>query len=78
MRSNVDFSFNHQDVNTTLIGAGGAAATNKELALAHVNLFWSPLSDVDLAIEGSWGHRVTVNNLKGDMLLTQGLLRVRF
>ena len=78
VRSNIDFSWTHQDVNTLVIGAAGAAAVNKELMLSHVNLFWTPLANVDLAIEGAWGQRITVNNLKGNMWLTQGLLRVRF
>jgi hypothetical protein len=78
VRSNIDISWTHQDVPTNLIGAGGAASVNQDLLLSHVNLFWSPVSFVDLAIEGSWGHRVTVSNLKGDMWLTQGMLRVRF
>ena len=78
VRSNIDFSWTHQDVNTLVIGAAGAAAVNKELMLSHVNLFWTPLANVDLAIEGAWGQRITVNNLKGNMWVTQGLLRVRF
>jgi hypothetical protein len=77
-RSNIDFSFTHQDVSTALIGAAGAGSVNKTLMLSHINLFWTPVAFVDLAIEGSWGRRETVSGLKGDMWVTQGMLRVRF
>ena len=64
--------------NSALIGTANLGGINKELVLSHVNLFWTPIANVDLAVEGAWGHRVTVNSLKGDMWVTQGLLRVRF
>ena len=78
LRSNISIGWTHQDVNTLVIGAAGAGMINKELTIAHVNLFWTPVSFVDLAIEGGWGHRITVNNLKGDAWTTEGMLRVRF
>src|SRR5205814_10392353 len=56
LRSTVDFSINHNDV-PALIQASGRALVNKELALAHVNLIWSPVAFVDVGIEGGWGHR---------------------
>src|SRR5205085_756719 len=54
LRSTVDFSVNHNDI-PALVQASGRAANNKELALAHVNLIWSPVAFVDLGIEGGWG-----------------------
>ena len=78
MRSNISFAWTHQDVNSALIGAGGPATINRELAIAHINLFWTPVSFVDLAIEGGWGERKTLNGLKGTMYTTEGMLRVRF
>src|SRR5204862_419068 len=56
LRSTVDFSVNHSDV-PALVQASGRAANNKELALSHINLIWSPVAFVDVGIEGGWGHR---------------------
>ena len=77
LRSTVDFSINHSDV-PAFIGAAGRAAVNKELSLAHVNLIWSPVAFVDVGIEGAWGHRVVVSNLKGDAYTLQSALKFRF
>src|SRR6266853_3323961 len=77
LRSTVDFSVNHSDV-PALVQASGRAANNKELALAHVNLIWSPVAFVDLGIEGGWGHREVVSNLKGDAFTMQSSLKFRF
>jgi hypothetical protein len=78
LRSNISFAWTHQDVNSALIQAAGTAAINRELAIAHVNLFWTPVAFVDLAIEGGWGQRRTISGLRGNMYTTEGLLRVRF
>jgi hypothetical protein len=51
---------------------------NKLLGIAHANVFWSPVAFVDFGIEYAWGHRVTVNNFKGDANTIQGEFRVRF
>src|SRR5437763_2687711 len=77
LRSAVDFSVNHNDL-PALVQASGRAANNKELALAHVNLIWSPVAFVDLGIEGGWGHREVVSNLKGDAFTMQSSLKFRF
>src|SRR5438477_7854559 len=77
LRSTVDFSVNHNDI-PALLQASGRAANNKELALAHVNLIWSPVAFVDLGIEGGWGHREVVSNLKGDAFTMQSSLKFRF
>jgi hypothetical protein len=58
-------------------GAAGAGL-NKELDLANINLIWSPVSFVDLGIEYSWGHRVTLVNLRGDSYVLSGMLKVKF
>jgi hypothetical protein len=47
-------------------GAGGSTSGNKELMIGHANLYWSPVTWVDLGIEYVWGYRVTVGNLKRD------------
>jgi hypothetical protein len=77
LRSTIDFSVNHNDV-PAFIGAAGRAAVNKELALAHLNLIWSPVAFVDVGIEGAWGHRQVVSNLKGDAYTLQSSLKFRF
>ena len=77
LRSTVDFSVNHNDI-PALVQASGRAANNKELALAHVNLIWSPVAFVDVGVEGAWGHRVVVSNLKGDAWTLQSSLKFRF
>ena len=58
--------------------ASGRNAINKELNLAHANLIWSPVAFVDLGVEGAWGHRVTVSNLRGDAWTMQTSLKFRF
>ncbi len=77
LRSDVDFSMNHQDV-PAFIQASGRAAVNKELSLTHINLIWSPVAFVDLGVEGAWGHRQVVSNLRGDCYTVQSTLKVRF
>jgi len=59
-------------------GSTGAAASNKELSLSHVNLIWSPVAFVDIGVEGAWGHRVVVSNVKGDAWTLQSSLKFRF
>jgi hypothetical protein len=77
LRSTVDFSMNHNDI-PAFIQASGRAANNKELSLAHANLIWSPVAFVDLGVEGAWGHRVVVSNLKGDAWTLQTSMKFRF
>jgi hypothetical protein len=78
LRSTVDFSMEHADVNTFYIGVANRNTANKELNLAHANLIWSPVAFVDLGVEGAWGHRVTVSNLRGDAWTMQTSLKFRF
>ena len=77
LRSTVDFSINHNDV-PAFIQASGRAAVNKELSIAHLNLIWSPVAFVDVGMEGAWGHRVVVSNLKGDAFTLQSSMKFRF
>jgi hypothetical protein len=41
-------------------------------------LIWSPVAFVDVGVEGAWGHRVVVSNLKGDAWTLQSSLKFRF
>jgi hypothetical protein len=78
LRSTVDFSVHHSDINSFYIQASGRGANNKEVALAHANLIWSPVAFVDLGVEGAWGHRQTVSNLRGDAWTLQTSMKFRF
>jgi DcaP outer membrane protein len=94
LRTNLTFGVTHMGMDTHLIigpncittdatanlnncGAAGAQE-NAELMLANVNLIWSPVSFVDLGVEYTWGHRVTVGSLKGDGHVVSGVMRVKF
>ena len=72
LRTNIDFSMNHQDVPSFGI-ASIRTSNNKELNLAHLNLIWSPVAFVDLGLEYAWGHRVTVANNRGDAYTLLGM-----
>ncbi|HVI05674.1 MAG TPA: DcaP family trimeric outer membrane transporter [Sphingomicrobium sp.] len=77
LRSTIAFAMNHNDI-PALVQASGRAANNKELNIAHANLVWSPVAFVDLGVEGAWGHRVVVSNLKGDAWTLQTSTKFRF
>src|SRR5712691_11419611 len=77
LRSDVDFSMNHQDV-PAFIGAAGRAAVNKELSITHINLIWSPVAFVDLGVQGARRNPQVVSNLRGDAYTVQSTLKVRF
>ena len=76
MRSTLEISGIWNAFNTSILGPG--TANNKQLSIAHANLFWSPVAFVDFGVEYGWGHRITVANFKGDAYTLQGEMRVRF
>ena len=76
LRSTIEASGFWSAVNTNLLVPG--TTNNKLLAMAHANLFWSPVAFVDFGIEYAYGHRVTVANFKGDSNTLLGEFRVRF
>jgi hypothetical protein len=80
LRSTVDVSAIWNAANTNILLTGGVSNTtnNKLLAVTYANLFWSPVAFIDFGSEFGWGHRVTVNNFKGDVYAIEGLMRVRF
>jgi hypothetical protein len=78
LRSTVDFSIHHSDIDTFYVPASGRGNSNNEVSLAHANLIWSPVAFVDWGLEGAWGHRVTVSNLRGDAWTLQTTLKFRF
>ena len=84
LRSTIDFSVSRNEVpdlpgyvycRTT---AGSCGGINRELDVSHLNLIWSPLAFVDVGVEGTWGHRLVVSNLRGDAYSLQGEFKVRF
>ena len=74
LRSNINYGINaHYGIPISLVNANGtaagaastggqAAAINKELMTAHVNLIWNPVSFVDVGVEYMWGQRTVLNN----------------
>jgi hypothetical protein len=84
LRSTLDVSGIYNDMNVNIICTNQASGStcnstnNKLLSLAHANLLWSPVAFIDFGLEYGWGHRVTVNNFKGDSYAVQGEMRVRF
>jgi len=74
LRSTAMISAIYNDVNQTIAITG----SNKLLADAAVNLFWSPVAFIDFGGEYFWGHRVTTANFRGDAYAIEGLMRVRF
>jgi hypothetical protein len=73
MRSTALISGIYNSVNTSI-----ANNSNKGLAVAAVNLFWSPVAFIDFGGEYFYGHRVTTQNFKGDAYALEALMRVRF
>jgi hypothetical protein len=47
MRSTLEMSGIWNAMNTNILGQG--SALNKQLSIAHANLFWSPVAFIDLA-----------------------------
>jgi hypothetical protein len=94
LRTNLTFGMMHEDIDASLVlgtncistggsgplnSCGGAGATlNKELDLANINLIWSPVSFVDLGVEYTWGHRVSLVNMRGNAYVASGMLKVKF
>jgi DcaP outer membrane protein len=78
LRSTLEISGIWNAFNSNIFGPGGQTANNKQLSIAHANLFWSPVAFVDFGVEYGWGHRITVANFKGDAYTLQGEMRVRF
>jgi hypothetical protein len=90
LRSNINAGFNAQNgipirlvnANGTTAGAassgGQAAAINKELISAHVNLIWNPVSFVDIGIEYVWGQRTVLNNMTATQNVLVSKLAFRF
>jgi len=81
LRSTINTSGIWNAMNTNILCTNNAAcnqSNNKALAITYANLFWSPVAFVDFGLEYGWGHRITVNNFKGDAYALEGLMRVRF
>jgi hypothetical protein len=76
MRSTLELSGIWNALNTNILGPG--TNNNKQLSIAHANIFWSPVAFIDFGFEYAWGHRVQVTNFKGDAYTLQGEMRVRF
>jgi hypothetical protein len=60
-----------------LTGTGGCGL-NKELVSASFGTIWSPVAFVDVGVEYSYGHRLSVSNLKGDVNAITTKFTLRF
>jgi hypothetical protein len=80
LRSTLSASAIWNAVNTNIVLTGGVSNStlNKQLSIMYGNLFWSPVAFIDFGTEFGWGHRITLNNFKGDAYSFEGLMRVRF
>ena len=79
LRSTLGISGIYNSMNTNILAAATPTTTNnKQLSIAHANLYWSPVAFVDFGGEYAWGHRVNIRNFKGDSYTIEGLMRVRF
>src|SRR6202162_4072888 len=81
IRSNANVGWQRHDVDVRLLGginSAQAGAANKELLTAHANVIWSPVSFVDFGVEYMFGHRIVLNNLRGDENTLIGEFKVRF
>ena len=76
LRSTIGVSGIYNSMNSNDLPPG--TTNNKYLAMAHGNLFWSPVAFVDWGVEYAYGHRVTIANFKGDAYTLEGTFRVRF
>jgi len=76
LRSTLEISGIWNAANTNILGPG--TNNNKQLSIAHANVFWSPVAFVDFGAEYGWGHRIQITNFKGDAYTLQAEMRVRF
>ena len=77
LRSTLEISGIWNAINTNIV-VNANSTLNKQLSIAHANLFWSPVAFVDFGFEYGWGHRLTISNFRGDAYTLQGEMRVRF
>jgi hypothetical protein len=77
LRSTLEISGIWNAINTNIV-VNANSTNNKQLSIAHANLFWSPVAFVDFGVEYGWGHRITISNFKGDAYTLQAEMRVRF
>src|SRR6516165_2151592 len=77
LRSTLEVSGIWNAMNTSIV-VNANSTLNKQLSIAHANLFWSPVAFVDFGFEYGWGHRLTISNFRGDAYTIQGEMRVRF
>jgi DcaP outer membrane protein len=65
LRSTIAAGFAQQNVSSQLIGPAQAAAVNKTLVNAFINLVWNPVAFITTGVEYMYGQRTVVANLSG-------------
>jgi hypothetical protein len=78
LRSTIAAGFDHQDVDSQLIGPSQAASVNKELWNTFVNLVWNPVAFITTGVQYMYGRRIVVANGKGQEQVLIGKFRVAF
>ncbi len=78
MRSNANYGYSHEAINSQLIGPIQSTVANKQVMTAHVNLIWSPVAFIDTGIEYMWGQREVVAGIRGTEQALIGMFRVKF
>jgi len=63
LRSNVVIGLAHLDAATGIV----PASANETMASSHLNLLWSPMSDVTVGVEWLYGYRRQVDDRSGNM-----------
>jgi hypothetical protein len=65
-------------INAARLTGTGGCGLNKELVSASFGTIWSPVAFVDVGVEYSYGHRLSVSNLKGDVNAITTKFTLRF
>jgi hypothetical protein len=67
LRSNLVYSYSSADNDEAVLGSVAYNKANKEFQSVHVNLIWSPVSQVDLGVEFLHGYREVESGADGDL-----------
>jgi hypothetical protein len=77
-RSTASVGFYHMDIPGQIIGVAELINLNKQLETAHLNLFWSPVSMVDIGVEYMFGRALAPVNRSGNENVMLSEFRFRF
>ena len=79
LRSTVDFGIQMYNLDGNLLGHNTTTLTfNRVMAGGHANLIWSPVSFIDTGFEGFVAERTTLLHQRGQLVLLDYSMRVKF